>query len=181
MESSRGGWRGHHPSLASPLRNRGDAGRDGWPPDDREGGCSCRLAHEDAAGRRGEHSMTVETKVGSEGPPTLPPVSPIKVWAPSWWASFLDVEGSNFVENPWCGCPPTSRSQAFWLISPVGPGWVSRIRSWSTNTHGCLSASSDRWPLSWRTTTPSPSRASLSVRSRSIRPSLLTGTQKGRL
>ena len=77
--------------------------------------------------------MTVETKVGWVGPPAHPTVSPIKVWAPSWWArkrstveawrfmtpatvlvavffliptllityiSFLNIEGSNFVDNP---------------------------------------------------------------------------------
>ena len=77
--------------------------------------------------------MTVETKVGWVGPPAHPTVSPIKVWAPSWWArkrstveawgfmtpatvlvavffliptllityiSFLDIEGSDFVDNP---------------------------------------------------------------------------------
>ena len=38
--------------------------------------------HEDVGGGRSEHSMMVETKVGGEGPA----VSPIKVWAPSWWA-----------------------------------------------------------------------------------------------
>ncbi len=45
---------------------------------------------------------------------------------------------------------------------------------------GCLSVSSDGWPLSWCSTTPSPFWASSSGRNCSIPPSSLTGKEKRR-
>ncbi len=93
------------------------------------------------------------------------------------YMSFLDIEGSNFVDNPSVWLP--SNIPLAGLLAHISGGlWMGLSYKKLVHEHTRMPLSILGWvAIVLVTTTPSSFRASLSVRNCSVRPSLLTGTE----